>query len=195
MNAVSFFSLPQVGAFRCLTAGLLAGLLLTASQIATAQDPRTSVTRAIEQEKSAQPRLTATIDPRTGLPTRLKGLSMPANPAVSLGAGAAPPTEADVRQAVHAFFATAFLQSAFPEAHPSTTRVISAVRPDPTMPGHFVADVRQEVAGIPVFGSSAKVEVNPTLSVTGLPVPRRPTSRTRWPRSPRQTRSQRLARG
>lgn len=133
-----------------------------------AQSARPEVDKAIAEAKTIQPRLAATIDNRTGLPTRLRGLKLIADPQSALAASSGKLTDDDIRRAVEAFFAKSVLQAAFPQGHPESKRVLGAVKPDPTLPGQYVVDVTQQVGGIPVFGSSGKVTLNEQTAVTGL---------------------------
>lgn len=160
-----------VGAIRPLTIGLaVASLVISAGGVrhAIAQTASSEIAKTIDDAKKSQPALQATIDKRTGLPTRIRGVNINPDPLRALVSGASAPSEADVRHAVEAFFAQSMLKSAFPQSHPSAKRVIQSVKPDPTIPGQYVADVRQEVGGIPVFGSSGKVAVGQNLAITGL---------------------------
>ena len=125
----------------------------------------------LERAKVSQPGLRSSIDRRTGLPSRLRNIEVIGDPTLSLGAtrsAGGQPSEDSVKRAVEAFFARSSLRSAFPQGNARANRVVESVRPDPGIPGRSVATVRQEVDGIPVFGSSAKVTVNRSLAVTGL---------------------------
>ncbi len=158
---------------RCTVPYALAGgmFAMLAAPPANAQDVSSEVNSAVEAARLRRPQLNVAIDKRTGLPSRITNLNFRGGPVVrSLAASSrnGEPSEADVRQAVEAFFQRSILKSAFPQGHQSAKRVIRSVNPDPTLPGQFIASVTQEVNGIPVFGSSAKVSVNRTLSVTGI---------------------------
>ncbi|MGI9476154.1 MAG: M4 family metallopeptidase [Hyphomicrobiaceae bacterium] len=138
---------------------------------ALAQDARPEVIDALTAAKRSQPNLRYSIDPRTGLPSRLNNLDVRTNFVRSLGASrdsAKPPSEAAIKRAVEAFFARSQLRSAFPQGSASAKRVVKQVEPDPNLPGLYIATVKQEVAGIPVFGSSAKLTLNRALAVRSL---------------------------
>ena len=135
-----------------------------------AQSVEPEVRQAIGAARRANPRLNVTIDPVTGLPTSIRGITPKVSPSVSLGAAAATPQARDaaVRDAVSAFFKSGELSSAFPSSNVQSNVAPLKVRPDPDVPGQSVVLVEQRVNGIPVFGSSAKVIVNPSLAVTSL---------------------------
>ncbi len=136
-----------------------------------AQDAKPEVLDALNAAKRSQPNMRYTIDRRTGLPSRLNNLNVRTNFVRSLGASrdsAKPPSEAAIKRAVQAFFARSQLRSAFPQGNASARRVVKQVQPDPNLPGLYIATVKQEVAGIAVFGSSAKLTLNRALAVRSL---------------------------
>lgn len=138
---------------------------------ALAQDTKPEVVDALNAAKRSQPNLRFTIDKRTGLPTRLRNINVRTNFVRSLGAtrdAGKPPSEAAIKRAVEAFFSRSQLRSAFPQGSASAKRVVKDVQPDPNLPNLYIATVKQEVSGIPVFGSSAKVTLNRALAVRSL---------------------------
>ncbi len=151
-----------------LTAGVATTLAIAP---AVAQEAKPEVVDTLNAAKRTQPNLRFSIDRRTGLPTRLRNLNVPTNFVRSLGATKKddkPPSEEAIKRAVDAFFSRSQLRSAFPQGNASAKRVVKEVRPDPNLPNLYVATVKQEVNGIPVFGSSAKVTVNSALVVRSL---------------------------
>ncbi len=151
----------------------LAALTLVAalSAPAAAQDVKQDVQKAVTQAQRANPDLVVRVDPVTGLPTSIRGLQPQAAPSVSLGAGARSlnrPVEGDVRTAVESFFSQSQLSAAFPSGNAATKVEALKIRADPDIPGQSVVHVEQRVNGIPVFGSTGKVTVNPSLAVTKL---------------------------
>ncbi|MCB1509934.1 MAG: M4 family metallopeptidase [Hyphomicrobiaceae bacterium] len=151
-----------------LGAALAFSLALVPGGDVLAQESKPDVSKTIEEAKAVQPKLAATLDPRTGLPTRLRGLKLIPDPQIALTASSGKLSDDDIRRAVAAFFAKSVLQAAFPQGHPGAKRVLGAVKSDPTLPGQYVVGVTQEVDGIPVFGSSGKVTLNEQTAVTGL---------------------------
>ena len=126
---------------------------------------------ALNAAKRSQPNLRYTIDKRTGLPTRLRNIDVRTNFVRGLGASKdsnKQPSEEAIKRAVDAFFSRSQLRSAFPQGNASAKRVVKEVKPDPNLPNLYIATVKQEVNGIPVFGSSAKVTVNRALAVRSL---------------------------
>jgi Zn-dependent metalloprotease len=153
---------------------LAAAAVFSLAQLASpamAQDAKPEVIDALNAAKRSQPNMRFTIDKRTGLPTRLQNLDVRTNFVRSLNAtkeSNKPRSEEAIKRAVDAFFSRSQLRSAFPQGSVSAKRVVKAVRPDPNLPNLYIATVRQEVNGIPVFGSSAKVTVNQSLAVRSL---------------------------
>lgn len=157
--------------FRQRTAGaaLIAALLMAAA--AEAQTVRDTVSGALETAKRTNPTLDAKLDPATGLPSRIKGLRAVPDPTVALTATArdaqGQPRLEDVRRVVEAFMATSEVAAAFPQGARATREVVE-MRRDPDVPGQTIARVSQKVNGVPVFGSSARYVVNPSLAVTEI---------------------------
>jgi Zn-dependent metalloprotease len=137
---------------------------------ALAQSGNSSVNTALETAKRTNPGLEAKIDPATGLPSRIRGLRPVADPATALTASRdaqGQPRLEDVRRIVEAFMATSEVAAAFPQG-PRASREVTEVRRDPDVPGQTIARVTQKVDGIPVFGSSARYVVSPSLAVTEI---------------------------
>ena len=78
------------------------------------------------------------------------------------------PSEADVLKAAEAFFRSGELSAAFTAANPRVEITAARVRNDPDVPGQSIVHVEQRIDGIPVFGSSGRVIVSPSLAVTQL---------------------------
>jgi Zn-dependent metalloprotease len=152
--------------FRVGIGGLALGLCITLwGGIALAQP--VDRTQAINEARAKNPDLKIVINPRTGMPRSVSGLR---RPPPSLGSSASDPSEASIKQAVDAWFATGELSSVYAPHHPQARYQTQNVRRDPDLPGQFVAHVEQRVNDIPVFGSSAKVTVDRSLAVTTPPV-------------------------
>ncbi|MDX2168420.1 MAG: hypothetical protein SF182_15200, partial [Deltaproteobacteria bacterium] len=143
-------------------------LLAAAAPFAAAaqQTVETEVKKALEDVKRANPGLVFKIDPNTGLPSSIRGYRSQA-PSAGLGASTTP-TEAEVRQVVEALFAQSELTAAFPQKNATAKVEAVKVRRDPDVKGQNIVHVQQRVNGIPVFGSSGRVTVNPSLAVTQL---------------------------
>jgi len=154
-----------------ITIGVAALACAASAMPAQAQDVRAEVRQAIETARRTNPGLAVKLDPATGLPTSVKGLTPRPDPAIALAAtrdATGQPSEADVRRAVEAFMAASEIASAFPQRSAQARKEITQVRRDPDIKGQSVAYVTQRVGGIPVFGSSAKYVVNPALAVTDI---------------------------
>jgi hypothetical protein len=151
--------------------GLISGALLALGTIAaSAQTSPDAVDGAIAAARRANPALEVKIDPATGLPSRVRGLRAVADPAALLAASRdaqGAPSFDDVRRAVSAFMATSEIAAAFPQGTRATRDVVE-MRRDPDVPGQTIARVTQKVGGVPVFGSSARYVVNPSLAVTEI---------------------------
>jgi Zn-dependent metalloprotease len=151
---------------------VVAGILAALATAAAAQDVKQDVQKAIDQARRANPDLNVRVDSVTGLPTSIKGLQPQATPSANLGAGARSlgpaPNEGQVRSAVESFFSQSQLSAAFPSGNQGTKVEALKIRNDPDIPGQSVVHVEQRVNGIPVFGSTGKVTVNPSLAVTKL---------------------------
>jgi Zn-dependent metalloprotease len=146
---------------------LLLGVSAATEVLAQSVEPE--VRQAIGAARRGNPRLNVSIDPVTGLPTSIRGITPRASPSVSLGASSDPQSrDAAVRDAVSSFFKSSDLSSAFPSKGGQSNIQPLKVRPDPDVPGQNVVLVEQRVNGLPVFGSSGKVIVNPSLAVTAL---------------------------
>ena len=78
------------------------------------------------------------------------------------------PSEADILKAAEAFFRSGELSAAFTAANPRVEITAARVRNDPDVPGQSIVHVEQRIDGIPVFGSSGRVIVSPSLAVTQL---------------------------
>ncbi len=137
------------------------------------QAAREKTDRAVAAAKRNNPRLQVQIDPETGLLTSVKGLSPNAN----LGAARsiARPTEltdeardAAARRAAEAFFAQGELSAAVSARNADTRVEALKVRPDPDFKDQRIVAVEQRVNGVPVFGSTGKVVVSPSLGVTQM---------------------------
>lgn len=134
---------------------------------ADAQATRAEVEKAIEDLRKTHPNLRVTINPATGLPTSVTGLSPQAAGGASLGSsGRQEQTEEETKRAVEAYFGTGGLSSLFPSKNKSAKAQYVGRRKDPDLPNRYVAEVEQRVDGVPVFGSTAKLNVDSTLGVT-----------------------------
>jgi len=139
-------------------------LCLCLALIGAAHAQQADKRQVIDAARANNPDLKVKIDPRTGMPTSITGLTR-ANPAASLGASSTPePSEDDVRKAVDAWFKAGELSAAFSTRNTQTKYETQRVRKDPDLPGRYVAHVEQRVNGIPVYGSSAKVTVDRSLN-------------------------------
>ena len=65
-----------------LGAALAFSLALVPGGDVLAQESKPDVSKTIEEAKAVQPKLAATLDPRTGLPTRLRGLKLIPDPQI-----------------------------------------------------------------------------------------------------------------
>jgi len=145
----------------------LAFVLMLASHSATAQTIDRSAVIAEVQQK--HPNLKFTINPKTGMPSSVTGLTRTLNPA-ALTSSVSEPTDDQVRQAVDAWFLAGEAAEAYAPRNRRAKYETQNVRKDPDLPGQYVAHVEQRLNGIPVFGSSAKVTVDRTLALTEPPV-------------------------
>lgn len=141
------------------------GLVLASSSALCQNADSSKVNEAVEAARRSSPGLVVKVDPTTGLPTSIRGIR-PQNPSVGLGSSTQP-TETEVRQVVEAFFQSGELSAAFPTKNNAKIESVK-VRNDPDVKGQSIVHVEQRVNGIPVFGSSGKVTVNPSLAVTAL---------------------------
>lgn len=155
-------------------AALLAALLVTAApQPLAAQETGQAARSVVDAAKRTNPRLKVRIDPITGLPTSIRGLSP--NAALGASRSVAPEAPADdaardaaARQAAESFFSGGELAAAFSARNPDAKVEAVKVRPDPDFQGQRIVNVEQRVNGVPVFGSTGKVIVSPSLAVTQL---------------------------
>ena len=164
-------SVPFTRLMVAVGASLLVVGMLSPLPRASAQDVRGEVTRAVDELRKSNQSIAVEVDRSTGLPTSIKGLTPRPDPSIALGATRSlggEPSEDDVRRAVEAFMATSEIRSAFPQGNAQERKVVTQVRRDPDIKGQSVAHVTQRLNGIPVFGSSAKYVVNPTLAVTDI---------------------------
>lgn len=131
------------------------------------EEVRADVQRAIEQLKKDNPGLRVVINPATGLPSSVTGLTPQADPSISGAArSGGEPTEEDTRRAVEGYFSTRGLGSAFPMRNKSARTEYVGRRKDPDFPDRYIATVEQRVGDIPVFGSTAKLTVQGLAGVT-----------------------------
>ncbi|MBO0756808.1 MAG: hypothetical protein J2P54_13190, partial [Bradyrhizobiaceae bacterium] len=145
----------------------LAFVLTLASHSATAQAiDKSAVIAEVQQQ---HPNLKFTINPKTGMPSSVTGLTRTLNPA-ALTSSASEPTDDQVRQAVDAWFLAGEAAEAYAPHNRRAKYETQNVRKDPDLPGQYVAHVEQRLNGIPIFGSSAKVTVDRTLALTAPPV-------------------------
>lgn len=129
------------------------------------------VERIIEEARSKNPALSARIDPLTGLPASVKGLLPSVDPDVMLSASrdaSGKPSAEDVLKAAEAFFRTGEISAAFSTDNQRAKVVAVRARNDPDVPGQSIVHVEQRIDGIPVFGSSGRVVVGPSLAVSQL---------------------------
>lgn len=134
---------------------------------AEAKATRAEVEKAIEELRKTHPNLRVTINPATGLPSTVMGLSPQAAGGASLGsAEKKDQTEEETKRAVEAYFGTGGLSSLYPSKNKSAKPQYVGRRKDPDLPNRYVAEVEQRVEGVPVFGSTAKLNVDATLGVT-----------------------------
>lgn len=130
---------------------------------------RAEVERAIAELRKTHPNLRVTINPATGLPGSVMGLSpQPGAGAPSIGASGRDreQTEEETKRAVDAFFGTGGLGALYPAKNKSAKPEYVRRRKDPDLPNRYVAEVEQRVDGVPVFGSTAKLSVDSVLGVT-----------------------------
>lgn len=130
---------------------------------------RAEVERAIEDLRKTHPNLRVTINPATGLPGSVTGISpQPGAGAQPLGASdrVREQTEEETKRTVEAFFGTGGLGSLYPAKNKGAKPEYVRRRKDPDLPNRYVAEVEQRVDGVPVFGSTAKLSVDSALGVT-----------------------------
>lgn len=128
---------------------------------------RSEVEHAVEELRKTHPNLRVTINPATGLPSSVMGLS-PQPGAASLGAGRGDGelTEEETRRAVESYFGEGGLGTLHPSKNKRAKSEYIGRRKDPDFPDRYVADVEQRIDGVPVFGSTAKLTVSRALGVT-----------------------------
>lgn len=152
---------------RYVAAGLAVLLLAGVASPASAQDAQSTIAAA----RRNNPRLTVRLDPVTGLPTSVRGLAPNASLSSAREIGTAPlddkARDAAARRAVEDFFTGGELSAAF-STNPQAKVEATKVRPDPDFQGQRIVNVEQRVNGVPVFGSTGRVIVSPSLGVTQL---------------------------
>ncbi len=150
---------------------LLSFVMVLAPLPALSQSPSELTKRLIDEARRTNPAMSIKTDPQTGMPTHIRGMRYFASPTASLTASrdaSGAPSDADILTVVEAFFATGELSAAFEARNPSTVIEATRVRKDPDIPTQKIVHVEQRVDGIPVFGSSGRVVVTPSLAVTQL---------------------------
>jgi Zn-dependent metalloprotease len=133
-----------------------------------AAETRAEVEKAAGELRKTHPNLRVIINPATGLPSSVMGLSPQAGAgSPSLGASEKKEqTEEETKRAVEAYFGTGGLSSLYPAKNKSAKPEYVGRRKDPDLPNRYVAEVEQRVNGVPVFGSTAKLNVDSSLGVT-----------------------------
>ena len=134
-----------------------------------AKSVKAEVDKAVEELRKTHPNLRVTINPATGLPSTVTGLSpQPGSGSPSIGAAEGPreQTEEETKRAVETYFGTSGLSSLYPKKNKSAKPEYVGRRKDPDFPNRYVAEVEQRVEGVPVFGSTAKLNVDSSLGVT-----------------------------
>ena len=133
-----------------------------------AKEVRSEVEAAIAELRKTHPNLHVTINPATGLPSTVMGLSPQPGGTAGLGAaaGSGELTEEETKRAVESYFGTGGLGTLFPAKNKSAKQQYVDRRKDPDFPDRYVAEVEQRIEGVPVFGSSAKLTVSRSLGVT-----------------------------
>jgi Zn-dependent metalloprotease len=135
---------------------------------AHAQEPGASSRQALEAARNSNPRLKFEIDPATGLPSRITGLGAATAPGPRLGATRAP-TASEARAAAEAWFRSEIAAAAFEtKGGPKAIYVATQARRDPDVAGQTIVQIEQRVGGVPVFGSTVRVTVSPSLTVTDV---------------------------
>lgn len=141
-----------------------------AQERGSAAKPR-PVEKILQDARSRNPALKVRVDPATGLPRTINGLRPRVDPDVSLGASrdaSGQPSQVDIMRAAEAFFRTGELSAAFAIANERSQVVAVSVRTDPDFKGQSIVHVEQQIDGVPVFGSSGRVQISPSLAVTQL---------------------------
>lgn len=155
---------------RCIFAASGMAVLFAAIP-AQAQENAEAVKRVIESARRTNPALNVRTDSITGMPASVRGLRPKVDPRISLGVSrdaAGQPSDADIAKAAELFFRTGALAAAYAAKNRRVTVQALRVRRDPDIPGQSVVHVRQQVDGVPVFGSSGRVLMGPSLAVTQL---------------------------
>lgn len=126
------------------------------------------VEKALAELRKKHPNLKVTINPATGLPSSVTGLSPQPGAGGGLGSaeGKRDQTEEETKRAVEAYFGEGGLSALYPKQNKSAKPEYVGRRRDPDFPSRYVAEVEQRVNGVPVFGSSAKLTVEGSLGVT-----------------------------
>lgn len=154
---------PGTGTSTALAATKASG---ATGEVSDAKAVRSEVERAVDELKKTHPNLRVTIDPATGLPSSVIGIS-PLPGTTSIGSGRTGDlTEEEVKRAVDAYFGQGGLGALYPSQNRRVKSEYVGRRKDPDFPDRTVADVEQRIDGVPVFGSSAKLTVSRALGVT-----------------------------
>jgi len=163
MRSISSYAIAVTGA-----AVLLHAATALAQEGGVSSKPR-SVEQIVQDARSRNPALKVRVDPVTGLPVKVRGLRPSVDPEVTLGASrdaSGQPSDDDIINTTEAFFRSGELSAAFATANDRSKVVALRVRRDPDFKGQSIVHVEQRVDGIPVFGSSGRVHVSPSLAVT-----------------------------
>lgn len=155
-----------------LALALSGGLLAAARAQQPVHAPSPEAQRAIQQARQKHPNLSVKINPRTGLPSTVRGL----NPGrVAAGPSVAPrgePSKQAIADAVTAWFAQGDLKGAFETESPKARYLCTGpehVFHDKDVPGQYMAEVVQQVdieghPAVPVFGAHGKVAMDRSLA-------------------------------
>ena len=151
---------------RATLAGAVSAVVLGMGSVVHAQDAKVEVEKAVESLKSNNPGVQIRIDPDTGLPSSITGLKPRPDLSASTRAVGEVPSEEDVRRVVEAWFDDSGLTAATRTLNPTAKFVYKERVPDRDFPDKTIAKVEQRVNDIPVFGSTAKLRLEPNLAVT-----------------------------
>jgi len=132
---------------------------------APAEATRSEVAKGVEALKKENPDLKVVINPATGLPSSIVGFK-PDPSLLTAGARSAEQTEEDTRRIVETFLETSGLTAALPARNKKAELKYVGRRKDPDFPGRYIANVEQQIGGVKVFGSSARLTVENSLGVT-----------------------------
>lgn len=142
---------------------------------AAAQDVESEVKRTIDTLKRDNPDVQVRINPRTGLPISITGLTARPDPTTGLAAARRDrePTEDEIKRAVESWLVTSGLTAATRTKNAQAQFKTLEVRKDRDLPGQVIVTAEQRVNGVLVFGSGAKVTVEKALvavtKFTGTP--------------------------